>query len=45
MAEWGVTPDYIMQNWTWDLLHLMTRRLADRKTRAAAQGRRPAGAR
>ena len=41
MAEWGVTPDYIVNNWDEDLLDLMIDRLNQRKQREqeAIQGR------
>jgi len=41
MAEWGVTPDYIVNNWDEDLLGLMIDRLNQRKQREqeATQGR------
>ena len=41
MAEWGVTPDYIVNNWDEDLLDLMVDRLNQRKQREqeALQGR------
>ena len=31
MAEWHVTPDYIVNNWTEELLDLMVQKLAERK--------------
>jgi len=31
LAEWGLTPEYIINNWTEELLNLMTRKLAERK--------------
>jgi len=31
MAEWHVTPDYIVNNWTDELLNLMTEKLVERK--------------
>jgi len=31
MAEWHVTPDYIVNNWTDELLDLMVEKLAERK--------------
>ena len=33
MAEWHVTPDYIVENWTDELFSLMCEKLADRKKR------------
>ena len=33
MAEWQVTPDYIVNNWTDELLELMTEKLVERKLR------------
>ena len=41
MAEWGVTPDYIVNNWDEELLGLMVDRLNQRKQREqeALQGR------
>ncbi len=33
MAEWHVTPDYIVNNWTDELLNLMTEKLEERKKR------------
>ena len=34
MAEWGVTPDYIENNWTDELLQLMLDKLIERRTRS-----------
>lgn len=31
MAEWHVTPDYIINNWTDELLNLMVEKLVERK--------------
>lgn len=31
MVEWHVTPDYIVNNWTDELLNLMTEKLVERK--------------
>ena len=31
MVEWHVTPDYIVSNWTEELLHLMVEKLNERK--------------
>ena len=36
MAEWHVTPDYIVNNWTDELLNLMVDKLAGRKEREMA---------
>ncbi|MDD5081782.1 MAG: hypothetical protein PHU08_00270 [Dehalococcoidales bacterium] len=33
MAEWHVTPDYIVTHWTEELLELMISKLTERKTR------------
>lgn len=33
MAEWHITPDYIVNNWTDELLDLMVEKLIERKTR------------
>jgi len=33
MAEWHVTPDYIVNNWTEELLELMVKKLVERKHR------------
>lgn len=33
MAEWHLPPDYIMANWTDELLNLMVEKLAERKER------------
>ena len=33
MTEWHVTPDYIVNNWTDELLDLMIEKLAERKKR------------
>ena len=42
LAEWGLPPDYIVNNWTEELLNLMTQKLAERKglssNGAGAQG-------
>jgi len=34
MAEWHVTPDYIINNWSDELLDLMIEKLTERKNRA-----------
>ena len=31
MSEWHVTPDYIVNNWTEELLSLMIEKLAERR--------------
>lgn len=31
LAEWGLTPEYIVNNWTEEELNLMTQKLAERK--------------
>ena len=31
MFEWHITPDYIINNWTDELLNLMTEKLVERK--------------
>ena len=33
MAEWHVTPDHIVNNWTDELLNLMVEKMAERKER------------
>ena len=33
MVEWHVTPDYIVNNWTDELLDLMVLKMIDRKQR------------
>ncbi len=33
MSEWHITPDYIVENWTDELLNLMVEKLGDRKKR------------
>ena len=33
MVEWGTTPDYIVNNWTDELLELMVSKLVERKQR------------
>lgn len=42
MSEWHITPDYIVNNWTDELLLLMTEKLAERKEREldAAKGKK-----
>ena len=36
MAEWHVTPDYIAEHWTEELLRLMVDKLVERKKREAS---------
>ncbi len=31
LVEWGLTPEYIINNWTEEELNLMTQKLAERK--------------
>jgi len=31
LSEWHITPDYIVNNWTEELLNLMLEKLVDRK--------------
>ena len=33
MAEWHVTPDYIVNNWTDELLDLMVEKIVERRKR------------
>lgn len=33
MAEWHITPDYILNNWSDELFNLMLRKLNERKQR------------
>jgi len=33
MSEWHVTPDYIVNNWTDELLNLMVEKLVERRKR------------
>ena len=35
MAEWHVTPDYVVANWTDELLQLMLEKLIERKDKQA----------
>ncbi len=35
MAEWHITPDYILCNWTDELLDLMVEKLLERKQKQA----------
>lgn len=41
MVEWHVSPDYIVNNWTDELLDLMVEKLVERKQREV-QAARPA---
>jgi len=41
LAEWGLDPVYITENWTDELLNLMVNKLADRKHREARTTREP----
>ena len=34
MSEWHVTPDYIVNNWTDELLNLMVEKMVERKKQA-----------
>ncbi|MDV2988575.1 MAG: hypothetical protein P3T54_00215 [Dehalogenimonas sp.] len=43
MAEWHITPDYIVRNWTDELLDLMVRKLVERKEREAEMYRNKGG--
>ena len=36
MSEWHLPPDYIVSNWTDELLNLMVDKLAERKERESA---------
>lgn len=42
MAEWHLSPDYIVNNWTDELLNLMVEKLTERKQREV-QAMRPLG--
>ena len=35
LAEWHITPDYIVANWTEELLNLMVEKLIERKKQEA----------
>lgn len=37
MSEWHVTPDYIVNNWTDELLDLMIEKLVERRKRETPQ--------
>ena len=37
LAEWHITPDYIVSNWTEELLELMVKKLVERKQRETGQ--------
>jgi hypothetical protein len=43
LAEWHLPPDYILNNWTDEMLTLMIEKLVERKQREAAaiEGRSP----
>lgn len=41
MAEWHVTPDYIVKHWTDELLYLMTEKLMERKERKPTASEKP----
>ena len=45
MVEWHITPDFVVANWTEELLELMIEKLIERKERetAAIQGHRTSG--
>ena len=38
MSEWHITPDYIVNNWTSELLNLMIEKLVERKKRERGLG-------
>jgi len=38
LAEWHVTPDYIVNNWTEELLNLMVDKLVERKQMYISKG-------
>ncbi len=42
MSEWYVTPDYIVNNWTDELLNLMIEKLIERRKRELGNGRQNA---
>ena len=44
MTEWHVTPDYIVNNWTDELLNLMVEKLLERKKREVQAMNDPSGA-
>lgn len=35
LAEWGLSPEYVLSNWSWDKLSFMMERLGDRREREA----------
>lgn len=39
LAEWHITPDYIVNNWTEELLSLMCEKLSERKERERESAR------
>ena len=39
MVEWHITPDYILNNWTDELLDLMVGKLVERKKRESQPSR------
>lgn len=43
LAEWHLAPDYILNNWTDEMLTLMVEKMVERKQREAAaiEGRSP----
>jgi len=41
MAEWHVTPDYIVNNWTNELLDLMVKKLNERWERQSQARKNP----
>ena len=43
LAEWHITPDYIVNNWTDELLTLMIEKMAERKKREVQAMRPPSG--
>lgn len=43
MAEWHITPDYIVNNWTDELFQLMLEKLVDRKQRESKAMRGDSG--
>ena len=49
MVEWHITPDYIVNNWTDELLDLMIEKMVERANRVASssgsEGNSPARAR
>ena len=43
MTEWHVTPDYIVNNWTDELLDLMIKKLTERKEKETDSMNRASG--